>query len=658
MPPASAADLARLPWDSVLAHAKGQTVVWRMWRGDPSINAFIDDWVAPRVREQFGVTLQAVNGQGNELVDQLSVERQANATTGAASLLWINGETFGALHARKLISGPWSQVLPSAALVDSASPIISRDFEQDPAGYESPWGTVQLAMIYDSTRTPQPPRTLAELAAWIRTHPGRFTYDQSFAGITFLKGALYALNGGSATYAGGFDSTKYVAGRARLFAWLDSLKPFLWRNGTQYPPDVAALHRLFANGEIEFSLSNNQNEAVTKALQGVLPKSSHALVLRDGTHCQRTLSRHSVQRAKCRRCDGRCQLPAVAGSTAAEATTDGLGRWNGTEPVAAANGMACAIRFGGERRASRAGGFVAPLCATGSIATLSRAVAGRLAADRQVIRRSVPLVLAALLLGVPVVAGIGYLVVGALGAEQVGDAGAFARVVRDPAVLRSAALSLWIATAGTVLALIVALVITLLLDGDSRIERITRRIAVLPLPVPTVAATVAALLLLSQSGWLSRAALQLHLVATPAEFPALVYDPLAIGVILAVVWKEMPFLLLVALSLQSLRGRLLADTARTHGASPRQVVRHVTLPLLLRGMAPSVVAVFVFVLGSLELPVVLGPSSPLALPQLIQERRQALDAALHGDAYAIGLLATALAAIAALLYEWLRGDAA
>lgn len=282
-PSASAAVLATLPWDSVLARAKGQTVVWRMWRGDPSVNAFIDSWVTPRVRKQFGVTLQTVSGQGNELVDQLTVEQQARATTGTASLLWINGETFGALRTHRLLAGPWSNVLPAAALVDSASPIIRRDFEQDPAGYESPWGTVQLAMIYDSARTPQPPRSLAELAIWIRAHPGRFTYDQSFSGITFLKGAMYALDGGAATFAGGFDSTKYVTGRTKLFAWLDSLEPFLWRRGTQYPPDVAALHRLFANGEIDFSLSNNQNEAVTKAMQGILPTTSRALVLRDGT---------------------------------------------------------------------------------------------------------------------------------------------------------------------------------------------------------------------------------------------------------------------------------------------------------------------------------------------------------------------------------------
>ena len=282
-PPNTAADLARMPWDSIVTRARGTTVVWRMWRGDPSINAFVDKWVAPRVLSAYGVTLQAVSGQGNELVDQLSVEKESGTKTGTASLLWINGETFGALRARQLLGGPWSQVLPAAALVDSASPIISRDFEQDPGGYESPYGTVQLALIYDSARTPRPPRSLSELSMWIRAHPGRFTYDQSFAGITFLKGAMYALNGGVDRFKGGFDSTKYVAARGKLFAWLDSLKPFLWRKGAQYPADVPALHRLFANGEVDFSLSNNQNEALTKAMQGILPPTSRALVLRDGT---------------------------------------------------------------------------------------------------------------------------------------------------------------------------------------------------------------------------------------------------------------------------------------------------------------------------------------------------------------------------------------
>jgi putative spermidine/putrescine transport system permease protein len=270
--------------------------------------------------------------------------------------------------------------------------------------------------------------------------------------------------------------------------------------------------------------------------------------------------------------------------------------------------------------------------------------------------RILPLLAAGAVLGVPILAGIGYLVAGALGAVGNAAPGGLSRVLHDPAVLRSAAFSLWIAFAGTLLALIGALVVALVLRHASFVGRIGRSVALLPLPVPTVAAGVALLFLLSQSGWLSRIAAQLHVTARPTDFPSFVYDPLAVGIIAAVVWKELPFLLLIALSLQALRGQRIAEAARTLGASPSQVLRQITLPLLLRGMAPSIVAVFVFVLGSLELPLVLGPSSPLALPMLLQERRQQLDAASHGEAYVIALMATLLAVVAVVVHEWLRDD--
>jgi len=270
--------------------------------------------------------------------------------------------------------------------------------------------------------------------------------------------------------------------------------------------------------------------------------------------------------------------------------------------------------------------------------------------------RALPLRMAGALLGVPIVVGVGYLVAGTLGVVGNAAPGGLQRALTDGAVLRSAVLSLWVASAGTAIALLGALTIALLFGDEARDSRMARRIAALPLPVPTVAAAVAILLLLSQGGWLSRVATQLQLIAGPAEFPALVHDPLAIGMIVAVVWKELPFLLLVALSLQSLRGAAVADAARTLGATRLQTLRMVTLPLLLRGMAPSIIAVFVFVLGSLELAMVLAPSSTLAMPLLIQERRQSLDTASHGEAYVIALLATVLALLAAAAHEWMRDE--
>lgn len=282
-PPGTAEDpYAGAGWGEIEEAARDTRVVWRMWRADPSVNSYVDGWVAPRVRERYGIELVAAEGQGPELVNQFTVERETGAR-GGADLVWINGETFHHLRDEELLYGPWADRLPNAVLVDTASPIIARDFEQDPEGYESPWGRVQFALIYDTLRTPRPPRTVAELGAWIRAHPGRFTHDQSFTGTTFHKILLYALNGGVEMFEGGFDEAAYDAGSERVWRWLERHRPFFWRRGEAYPPGVADLHRLFANGEVDFSMSNNENDVVTKVRQGILPATSRALLLRDGT---------------------------------------------------------------------------------------------------------------------------------------------------------------------------------------------------------------------------------------------------------------------------------------------------------------------------------------------------------------------------------------
>lgn len=274
--------IVRLPWADVVSRARGSTVTWRMWRGDPSVNAYVDRWVAPRLMRDYGISLHAVEGQGPEIVNQLVVERQASAR-GVADLVWINGETFHNLRVADLLWGPWASRLPNAAALDSTSSIVMRDFEQPLDGWESPWGRVQFALIYDTVRTRDPPRSFADLKTWIRKHPGRFTHDQQFTGVAFLTALMYSLSGGAEKFEGGFRPALYDTASARVFGWLDDVRPNLWRGGRNYPLGVAEMHRLFANDEIDFTMSYNQNEVVTKIRQRVLPPTAHALVITDGT---------------------------------------------------------------------------------------------------------------------------------------------------------------------------------------------------------------------------------------------------------------------------------------------------------------------------------------------------------------------------------------
>jgi ABC-type spermidine/putrescine transport system permease subunit I len=120
------------------------------------------------------------------------------------------------------------------------------------------------------------------------------------------------------------------------------------------------------------------------------------------------------------------------------------------------------------------------------------------------------------------------------------------------------------------------------------------------------------------------------------------------------VWKEVPFLALVAFSVLASRGLRLEEAARTLGASPLATFSRVTWPVLWRGMLPAVVAVFAFVVGSWELPSLLAPSDPLALPLQILERHTDPALARRGEAFVLALLALGLALTVVVIHERLR----
>ncbi|MBU6473382.1 MAG: hypothetical protein KGQ94_12040, partial [Alphaproteobacteria bacterium] len=65
-----------------------------MWQGDPQINAYIRDFVEPRWRKDYGITLRVVPGQGNQIVSSLMTASEAGRARSPTDLVWINGETF------------------------------------------------------------------------------------------------------------------------------------------------------------------------------------------------------------------------------------------------------------------------------------------------------------------------------------------------------------------------------------------------------------------------------------------------------------------------------------------------------------------------------------------------------------------------------------
>jgi len=289
-----------LSWPQIEQRARGQTVHLRMWRGNVNINRYMDAYVTAALQQQYGITLRISSGQGIDLVAQLMTEIEADSQASTIDMMWINGETFYQLRHIDALYGPFTERLPNIAAVDSDNPFISTDFQQPVAGFEIPWGNVQLAHIYDAARTPEPPRSMDALAAWVNAYPGRFTFDTGFTGMTFLKGLLYALAEQPEVLHGPFNEAVYARLSTKLWRYLHHLQPYLWRQGKTFPISVAELHQLFVNGEIDFTMSNNDAEVELQIRNGIFPDTARAYVFDSGS-IQNShylgITRHSAQKA-------------------------------------------------------------------------------------------------------------------------------------------------------------------------------------------------------------------------------------------------------------------------------------------------------------------------------------------------------------------------
>lgn len=278
-----AVDISTFTWTEIEASTKAQTVNMMMWQGDPYINRYMADFVVPEVKSRYGIELDIASGQGTAIVQSLMTEREAGKDESALDMIWINGETFFQLRKLDALYGPFTQKLPNAEYIDFENPFIGIDFQQPINGYECPWGNVQLALIYDTTRTPEPPRTLEAIETFAKAHPGKFTIPTEFTGMTLLKSMLIAFAGGSDALAGPFDQTKYDLHATKLWKYINDLKPYMWKRGETFPASLAQMHQMFANGELDLTMSNNDSEVDNKISLGTFPQTARSYVLESGT---------------------------------------------------------------------------------------------------------------------------------------------------------------------------------------------------------------------------------------------------------------------------------------------------------------------------------------------------------------------------------------
>jgi len=200
---------------------------------------------------------------------------------------------------------------------------------------------------------------------------------------------------------------------------------------------------------------------------------------------------------------------------------------------------------------------------------------------------------------------------------------AYVSVFTDREFYLSFLLTFHIAFTSTVISSVLAIGAALLLRRSFVGRGIVNFLFQLNLTVPHLVGAIGMLYLFSQSGSFARLAHEFELIQRPSDFPALVFDPYAIGIILQYV-----------------------------GASKWQTFRHVLLPLIFPGVLSASVMVFAFTFGAYEIPAILGANFPAALPVLAYRKYTDVDLAARPEAMAMAIIIAFLSAV--MIYFYVR----
>ena len=257
-------------------------------------------------------------------------------------------------------------------------------------------------------------------------------------------------------------------------------------------------------------------------------------------------------------------------------------------------------------------------------------------------KRFLPFLLLMLLVVLPFVGSVVYSL-----RYSVGLTGALAKgftfqhwqqIFSEGEIWASLVFSLTIASVAISVAVCLALLIVFFLRKEmagSRIEYFFYLPAAMP---PTVVAFFL-FQFLTAAGILSAVLFRIEVGSGIEGFPSLVNDKYGFGILIAHIFLATPFFVIYFLRVYKAQNiDALTELALSLGATKGQQTRKIVAPILLRQSLQSILLYWVFVVGSYEIPLLLGSSSPQMISPYIVRKLQRFDMATIPQAYILSLL--------------------
>ncbi|MDN6279804.1 MAG: sulfate ABC transporter permease [Psychroflexus sp.] len=247
-----------------------------------------------------------------------------------------------------------------------------------------------------------------------------------------------------------------------------------------------------------------------------------------------------------------------------------------------------------------------------------------------------------LLIVVPTFAGFTYALLHSLGLTGLLTDGLtlkyWSEALRDFYMWKSIGFSFLIAVISVFLSFCIALFLVLKLTDDFQ-KKWFHRLLFLPLCFPATVMAFYVMQTFSKSGFLSRLSFQFGWIDHIESFPELTNDAYGIGIMLTSVLLVFPFFTLFLKNIfDAERLQDYGLIAQSLGAKPRHAFWKISLALLWQKSKSTVVLYIIFVMGSYEVPLLLGRQNPQMITPRIVDKAQRFNLHDIPQAYVMALI--------------------
>lgn len=215
------APLEALTWEEIVQRAKETeeitfyTFTYR--------DLFAD--LARDFEEEYGIKVNVVLAEANPTYQKVMAEK--NSPAGTIDVWFMQASQIGNAREAGLLTGSLDTLVPNAQHLEQGAREYAEGVPVE--GYALPLRLNQAVIAYDAAKVPEPPKSLAELEAWVEENPGKFTYcdpNRGGSGQAFVNSVIYWLTGGVEPYLGEYDESK-IDQWGPVWEWLNKIEPHI-----------------------------------------------------------------------------------------------------------------------------------------------------------------------------------------------------------------------------------------------------------------------------------------------------------------------------------------------------------------------------------------------------------------------------------------------